>query len=143
MASTSTASEHLQGLQTVEANHVFTTPPASLACGGIFALDYIKMNEYKFLIPSQRDSDRKWHAQTSWEWLDKQLLALFHGYTEQTGFIGRWKDDSGKVIADGGRVFYVASHSSTTLDTLLEEAKGVFDQQCIYRSQSGSQVHFI
>ena len=103
------------------------------------------MQQYQFIIPNCRDSDKKPHDPEAYNWLAGELLDIAGGFTSET-VIGAWRDDSGNIVSDVSKRFTVAIGCRVTetsvfvqrgidlaiLKRIVVDCLTKFDQQCIY-----------
>lgn len=91
------------------------------------------MQQYQFIIPEKRDSDKLPHTNEEWTQLADSLLAIAGGFTTD-GVKGYWWDRNGKIVSDSSKRFTIAVEDSE-FGELYDIAVGClsrFDQQCIY-----------
>lgn len=105
--------------------------------------------ECRFLIPVRRDtnlSDGAERDSAAWQWLRRELFALFEGATRDTGLHeGFYKDpDTETQVTDKSFRYTVAvaKERADELRQLLSLACLVFQQKCIYLSVAG-HVEFV
>lgn len=103
------------------------------------------MIEITILIPIVRNSDRKTHSNSTWDYFQGRLIDQYGGYTEAEIVKGTWRDQHGRDIVDDSRQFRVAVEASKedSVYDLLREVKPQFDQVCIYVAVTSEHAHLV
>lgn len=96
------------------------------------------MQQYQFIIPEKRDSDKLPHTSEEWSRLADSLFAVADGFITDY-VLGYWRDDSGEIVGDSSRRYTVAVGEwlivggiCSGLKAIVRDACETFDQQCIY-----------
>src|SRR5690242_6325501 len=104
--------------------------------------------ECSFLIPIRRDRNlthRRVHRVSAWSWLEKELFE-FGGASRSTALYEGWyvDPDTALPVRDRSRKYVIALPRKQLgrLRAVLREARGVFQQKCIYLSVAGN-VEFV
>jgi hypothetical protein len=103
------------------------------------------MIEFKVLIPTLRNGDRKKHCFTAWQHWEGRLLDLFGGFTCAGEVTGKWTDQYSNVIFDRCRQYWIAVESNREQEVwdLIRDSAPLFDQTCIYAAITSNDAQLV
>lgn len=100
------------------------------------------MNEYTMLVPC-RLNDGKKVSRKKFDWLEKNMLQSFGGFTNTGTVQGSWINEEGRLFRDKNRRYAVACNDITTVEELAKIVARKWEQEAIYIAQTATNVEFI